>query len=44
VPKKLSLKQKEVLREFARLSGEKPAKENEKGLFEKVVDGVKEKI
>jgi len=35
VPKKLSLKQKEVLREFARLSGEKPAKENEKGLFEK---------
>jgi len=44
VPNKLSHKQKEVLREFARLSGEKPAKENEKGLFEKVVDGVKDKI
>ncbi|HIH86930.1 MAG TPA: molecular chaperone DnaJ [Methanosarcinales archaeon] len=44
VPKKLSHKQKEVLREFARLGGEKPANENEKGLFEKVVDGVKEKI
>jgi molecular chaperone DnaJ len=44
VPKKLDAKQKEMLREFARASGEKPAKENEKGLFEKVVDGVKEKI
>lgn len=44
VPKKLDENQKELLREFARASGEKPAKENEKGLFEKVVDGVKEKI
>lgn len=44
VPKKLSEKQRELLREFAELSGEKPAKENEKGLFEKVVDGVKEKM
>ena len=44
VPKKLSEKQKELLRKFAELSGEKPAKENEKGIFEKVVDGVKEKI
>ena len=32
----------ELLCEFARLSGEKPAKE--KGLFDKVVDGVKDKI
>ena len=44
VPKKLSEKQKELLRKFAELSGEKPAKENEKGIFEKVVDGVKDKI
>ncbi|MCL7415645.1 MAG: molecular chaperone DnaJ, partial [ANME-2 cluster archaeon] len=44
VPKKLDTKQKELLREFAKASGEKPQKENEKGIFEKVVDGVKEKI
>ncbi|HUV84046.1 MAG TPA: molecular chaperone DnaJ [archaeon] len=44
VPKKLSEKQKELLRKFAELRGEKPAKENEKGIFEKVVDGVKDKI
>ncbi len=44
VPKKLDSKQKRLLREFAKASGEKPLKENEKGLFEKVVDGVKEKI
>jgi molecular chaperone DnaJ len=44
VPTKLSAKQKELLRKFAELSGEKPAKENEKGIFEKVVDGVKEKM
>lgn len=34
VPKKLDSKQKELLREFAKASGEKPAKENENGLFE----------
>ena len=44
VPKKLDSKQKELLREFAKASGEKRVKENEKGLFEKVVDGVKETI
>ena len=44
VPTKLDAKQKELLRQFARASGETPAKKNEKGLFEKVVDGVKEKI
>ncbi len=30
--------------EFARLGGEKPVKENEKGLFEKVVDGEDEGV
>lgn len=44
VPTKLSEKQKELLRQFAEVSGDHPAKENQKGLFEKVVDGVKEKI
>ena len=44
VPKKLDSKQKELLRQFSKASGEKPLKENEKGLFEKVVDGVKDKI
>jgi hypothetical protein len=29
---------------FAKASGKQPAKENENGLFEEVVDGVKEKI
>ncbi|TKY91423.1 MAG: molecular chaperone DnaJ, partial [Candidatus Methanomarinus sp.] len=44
VPGKLTEKQKELLREFAKLRGERPAEENHKGFFEKVVDGVKEKI
>ncbi len=44
VPKKLDSKQKELLRQFSKARGEKPLKENEKGLFEKVVDGVKDKI
>jgi molecular chaperone DnaJ len=44
VPSKLTEKQKELLRKFAKLRGEKPAKENQKGFFDKVVDGVKEKI
>ena len=30
--------------EFAKLSGEKPGKEKEKGLFEKVVDGEDEGV
>ena len=44
VPTGLTEKQKELLREFAKQRGERPAKENHKGFFEKVVDGVKEKI
>ncbi|WP_333871382.1 DnaJ C-terminal domain-containing protein, partial [Desulforamulus putei] len=37
-PTKLSEKQKELLREFARLSGEKPPKGAEKNIFEKMKD------
>jgi len=38
VPTKLTEKQKELLREFARLSNEKLPKESKKGLFDKVKD------
>jgi len=44
VPTKLTEKQKELLRKFAKLRGEQPANENQKGFFDRVVDGVKEKI
>lgn len=44
VPKKLTEEQKKILRLFAEVMGEEPPREHEKGLFEKVVDGVRDKI